>query len=158
MTDITFRPCNPDDRTILKTIMVNAFDGVSIDQGIESEFGPINSHDWKWRKARHLDEDFRRDSDGIIVAEHDGVILGFISTWMDRDAGMGHIPNLSLIPERRGQGIGRRLIELALDRFRAAGLTHAKIETLAQNATGNHLYLSSGFREVARQVHFVAEL
>jgi len=37
-------------------------------------------------------------------------------------------------------------------------LSHAKIETLAQNAIGNHLYPSLGFVEVARQVHFVAKL
>jgi ribosomal protein S18 acetylase RimI-like enzyme len=158
MTEITFRPCKPDDLQTLKSIMVDAFDGVSIDQSIEIEFGPINSHDWKWRKARHLDDDFRRDPDGIIVAEQNGRVLGFVSTWMDREAGIGHIPNLSLVPECRGQGIGRRLIELAQARFRAAGMTHAKIETLAQNGIGNHLYPSTGFREVARQVHFVAEL
>jgi len=37
-------------------------------------------------------------------------------------------------------------------------MTHAKIETLAQNAVGCHLYPSVGFEEVARQVHFVMAL
>ena len=46
----------------------------------------------------------------------------------------------------------------ALDRFRAAGLTHAKIETLVQNEVGKGLYESLGFREVARQIHFAMEL
>jgi hypothetical protein len=32
------------------------------------------------------------------------------------------------------------------------------IETLQQNATGQHLYGSLGFQEVARQIHLVAEL
>jgi ribosomal protein S18 acetylase RimI-like enzyme len=50
------------------------------------------------------------------------------------------------------------LLEHAMDHFRAARLTHAKIETLAQNAIGNHLYPSLGFIEVARQIHFVAKL
>ena len=54
--------------------------------------------------------------------------------------------------------MGRKLIEFALQHFRESGLTHAKIETLAQNAIGEHLYTSLGFREVARQIHFVAEL
>ena len=138
--------------------MVDAFDGVSIDQGIERLYGEVNGRDWQWRKGRHLDEDVRRDAEGIIVAELDGVVLGFISTWMDREAGIGHIPNISLVPESRGKGIGRRLINLAMDRFREAGLSHAKIETLEQNGIGNHLYTDCGFREVARQVHFVAPL
>ncbi len=155
---VQFRPYRAADLPVLKAIMVEAFDGVSIDQGIEREYGEINGHDWRWRKARHLDEDAGRDPEGILVAEDEGRILGFVTTWIDRDAGLGHIPNISLIPEARGQGLGRQLLEKALDRFRSAGLTHAKIETLVQNAVGNHLYSSLGFREVARQIHFVAAL
>ena len=155
---IAYRPYRESDQDVLREIMVNAFDGVSIDQGMEQIYGEINGHDWRWRKGRHLDEDIRRDATGIIVAQQADTIIGFISTWMDEEAGVGHIPNLSVRPEFRGQGIGRRLIELAMERFRQSGLSHAKIETLAQNAIGNHLYRDCGFREVARQVHFVAEL
>ncbi len=155
---IEFRGYRPDDLPTLKHIMVDAFEGVSIDQGIELEFGPINNHDWRWRKARHLDDDVARDRDGIIVAVDGDRILGFVSTWLDRDAGIGHIPNISIVPEARGHGLGRQLLHLALQRFRDAGLTHAKIETLAQNQIGNHLYQAVGFRPVAQQVHFVAEL
>ena len=57
-----------------------------------------------------------------------------------------------------GRGLGRRLIEYALNVFRKDGLTHARIETLVQNDVGNHLYQSIGFREVARQIHFCADL
>ena len=71
---------------------------------------------------------------------------------------VGLLPNLAVAETHRNQGLGRALIEHALAHFRAAGLTHAKIETLAQNAIGNHLYPSLGFVEVARQVHFVAKL
>lgn len=158
MAEFQIRELRTDDLPLLTAIMVQAFEGVSIDQGIEMAFGTINGHDWKWRKARHLQEDFERDPQGILVAERAGQVVGFVSTWMDRDAGIGHIPNISLTPDSRGQGLGRQLLEAALDRFRQAGLTHAKIETLAQNATGNHLYRSVGFQEVARQVHFVAEI
>lgn len=154
----TFRSYQDTDLPILKAIMVDAFDGVSIDQGIEREFGIINARNWQWRKARHLDDDVCRDREGIIVAEHDGRIVGFISTWIDREAGIGHIPNLSIVPEWRGKGLGRLLLQMAKTRFREAALTHAKIETLQQNQVGNHLYRSEGFRPVAQQTHFVAEL
>ena len=152
------RPYQPTDLPELKRITVEGFQGVSIDHGIEEAFGPINGHDWRWRKARHIDEDVARDPAGLFVAEHEGKIVGYITTWQDRTAGIGHIPNLAIDASFRNQGLGRRLIEHALAHFRAAGLTHAKIETLAQNAIGNHLYPSLGFVEVARQVHFVAKL
>jgi len=92
------------------------------------------------------------------VAEEDGQIVGYVTTWQDRAGGIGHIPNLAVAALHRNQGLGRTLLEHALNHFRAAGLTHAKIETLAQNAIGNHLYPSLGFVEVARQIHFVAKL
>ena len=152
------RPFQLDDLPALKRITVAAFDGVSIDQGAQKLFGTINGHDWQWRKARHLDEDVARDLSGIFVAEIDGRVVGCITTWQDREAGIGHIPNLAIEADCRSQGLGRQLIEFALQHFRDTGLTHAKIETLEQNAIGQHLYTSLGFREVARQIHFVAEL
>ena len=152
------RPFQPADLDAMKAITVEAFDGVSIDQGIERVFGLIHGHDWRWRKARHLDEDLARPMAAIDVAEDEGRVVGYITTWQDREAGIGHIPNLAVAADYRNRGLGRTLLETALDHFRAAGLTHAKIETLAQNAVGNHLYPSLGFVEVARQVHFVAKL
>jgi ribosomal protein S18 acetylase RimI-like enzyme len=152
------RPFQPGDLDAIKQITVEAFAGVSIDHGIELAFGLINGRDWRWRKARHLDDDLRRNAGGIFVAVDEGAVVGFVTTWQDPEGGIGHIPNLAVAASHRSQGLGRLLIEHALDHFRAVGLTHAKIETLAQNEIGNHLYPSLGFVEVARQVHFVAKL
>ncbi len=152
------RPFRAEDLPTLKWITVEAFSGVSIDEGLERLYGAIHGHDWRWRKARHLDDDVARDASGIFVAEVDGRVVGGITTWQDREAGIGHIPNVAVEADYRGQGLGRRLIEHALQHFRDSGLTHAKIETLEQNEVGQHLYTSLGFREVARQIHFVAEL
>ena len=155
---MTIRPFRPEDLPRLKEITVEAFDGVSIDQGIEQRFGEINSRNWQWRKARHLDADVQTDSAGIFVLEIDGAVAGCITTRLDRDAGIGLIPNLAIAPEYRGQGWGRKLMQHALERFRREGMTHVRIETLAQNDVGNHLYQSLGFHEVARQIHFCAKL
>jgi ribosomal protein S18 acetylase RimI-like enzyme len=158
MDSMQIRLFRPEDLPVIREITVEAFDGVSIDQGIEQKFGIINSHDWKWRKGRHIDEDVKRDSEGIIIVEIDGEIAGLISTWQDSEAGIGHIPNIVFRPKYRGKGLGRKLIHYALDLFRENGLTHAKIETLVQNKIGGHLYRSIGFQEVAQQTHFVADL
>lgn len=152
------RPYASTDLEALKRLTIEGFSGVSIDHGIEEQFGPINGHDWRWRKARHIDHDVKRDPAGAFVAEDDGQIVGYVTTWQDAAAGIGHIPNLAVAESHCNQGLGRNLLEHAMNHFRAAGLSHAKIETLAQNAIGNHLYPSLGFVEVARQVHFVAKL
>jgi len=59
VVSMRIRPFQQSDLPTLKMITVEAFDGVSIDQGIERVHGIIAGHDWKWRKARHLDDDLR---------------------------------------------------------------------------------------------------
>lgn len=155
---LTIRTFQPDDVETLRAILVSSFDGVSIDQNIERRLGPVGEHDWGWRKGRHLDDDIRRDSSGIFVARIGEEIVGFVSTWIDREASVGFIPNLAVHKNYRSRGIGRHLLEYALNHFRLHGLSLARIETLDQNPVGQRLYPSVGFREVARQIHYAMRL
>ncbi len=156
--NVTIRPFRPSDLPAIKQLTVECFDGVSLEHDVERHFGTFNGRDWRWRKARHIDDDVAANTEGIFVAEADGAIVGYITTRVDREAGRGRIPNLAVTADARGQGIGRRLIERALDYFRAGGLQYAMIETMAQNAIGQHLYPACGFVEVARQVHYARKL
>ncbi len=146
------------DLETLRRLTVEAFQGVSIDENMEQRFGPIHGHDWRWRKARQLDADVAAHPQGIFVAEDGGTILGFVTTQIDAEAGIGHIVHLVVTAAARGQGLGRRLIEYALDYFRGLGLTHAQIETLTQNAIGQHLFPACGFHEVARKIYYARDL
>jgi ribosomal protein S18 acetylase RimI-like enzyme len=152
------RPYQPDDLEELKRMTVEAFDGIAIDQRVEEHLGVLHGRDWRWRKARHIDDDVEANPAGVFVAEADGKILGYITTRIEREAGKGRIPNLAVIPEARGGGVGRRLIEHALEYFRREGMSFAMIETMAYNEIGNHLYPACGFVEIARQVHFARKL
>ena len=156
--DITIRSFRPEDLNRIKQITAEAFDGVSIDRNIEERFGVINDRDWRWRKTRHIDNDVNREPAGIFVAQIASEVVGYVTTWTDRDASIGYIPNLAVASDRRGEGIGRRLLEHALDHFRHSGLSLARIETLDQNSIGQQLYPSLGFQEVARQVHYCMSL
>lgn len=153
-----FRLYQPEDLHALRALTVDAFQGVSIEHNIETHFGRINERDWRWRKARHIDADVAANPTGVFVAEEDGVIMGYVSTRVDVEAGIGQIPNLAVSAAARNRGLGRKLIEHALAYFRSLGLSLARIETLDQNAVGQHLYPLCGFREVARQVHYVLDL
>jgi ribosomal protein S18 acetylase RimI-like enzyme len=157
-TEVLIRPFVESDFDVLQRLLVEAFEGVSIDHAIEVQLGQIHGFDWKCRKGRDLAVDLDRDGDGLLVAELGGQPIGFISTWQDTEAGIGHIPNLAIAREHRGKGIGRKLIDAAIERFRNAGLVAAKIETLQQNTRAKGLYTSEGFVEVARQLHFVKDL
>jgi ribosomal protein S18 acetylase RimI-like enzyme len=158
--DINIRPYRESDRSTLRDLTVAAFDGVSIDHNIDRTLGPIAGRDWRWRKARAIDDDIDAPGAEFAVAEEadSGAVVGYISLRHDRETLVGWIPNLAVVAGLRGHGLGRRLIEHALERFRAEGMTVARIETLEQNPIGRHLYPSVGFIEVARQIHFAIAL
>jgi ribosomal protein S18 acetylase RimI-like enzyme len=147
-----------EDLDELKRITVDAFEGIALDQRVEQHLGILHGHDWRWRKARQIEEDVEVNPGGVFVAELEGRIAGYITTRLEPEAGKGRIPNLALVAELRGQGLGRQLIEHALDYFRREGMSFAMIETMAYNEVGNHLYPACGFIEVARQVHFARKL
>lgn len=155
---MTIRPFRPDDLAELKRITVEGFDGTAIEQNVEKAFGIVGGHDWRWRKARHIDQDHAANPAGVFVAEDDGKILGYITTVLDRDARKGRIPNLAVDASARGRGIGRHLIERALDYFRRESMEFVMIETMVNNPVGQHLYPSCGFVEVGRQIHYAMKL
>jgi ribosomal protein S18 acetylase RimI-like enzyme len=157
---ITIRPYLENDREIVRELTILAFEGVSIDHNIDETLGPVAGRDWRWRKARDVD----RDIDGagttlaVAVDEATADVVGYVTMQCDEQTLIGWIHNLVVRSETRGHGLGRRLIEHALEHFRAAGMTVAKIETLEQNAIGRHLYPSAGFIDVAHQIHFAMAL
>jgi len=155
---VLIRPLQTDDLSRFQEITIAAFEGVSIDHCIEQAFGTFHGHDWRWRKAQSILDDWHREPTGIFVAVIDDQVVGGITTWHDAQAGVGYIPNLAVDAAYRGQGIGRKLLEFALQHFRDLNLSVARIETLSHNATGHHLYTAVGFHEVARQIHFALPL
>jgi ribosomal protein S18 acetylase RimI-like enzyme len=148
------------DRPFVRELTISAFAGVSIDHSIDMRLGPIAGRDWSWRKARDvdLDIDFLGADLAVAVDDRADVVVGYVTMQCDRETRIGWIHNLAVGAQAQGQGLGRRLVEYALAHFRAAGMTVAKIETLEQNLTGQHLYPSVGFVEVARQIHYAMPL
>ena len=158
MNDVSMRLYRPEDLEPIKQLTIDSFGGVTIEENIEAALGVLNGHDWRWRKARHIDDDVAANPAGIFVAESKGRMVGYITTRLDRGAGKGRIPNLAVAADFRGAGLGRKLIERALVYFRTEGMVFAVIETMAQNAIGQHLYPACGFVEIARQAHFACKL
>jgi GNAT superfamily N-acetyltransferase len=157
---IDIRPFREPDRAKVRELTIAAFEGVSIDQNIDVRLGPIACRDWRWRKSRDVDRDIDLFGAELAVAQDDqtGAVVGYVTMHCDTETGIGWIHNLVVCAEARGQGLGRRLIEHALGKFRSVGMALAKIETLEQNPIGRHLYPATGFIEVARQIHYAMPL
>ena len=149
---MNIRQYQESDRDAIKTITAIRFEGVGIDYNIEQRYGVINDMDWRSRKVRHIDDDVAAHAEGIFVAEEAGTVIGYVTTRIDHDSKIGSIPNLGVLPAYRGAGIGRQLIETAINYAKASGMAYLRIETLEQNPIGQYLYPSCGFEEVARRL------
>jgi ribosomal-protein-alanine N-acetyltransferase len=64
-------------------------------------------------------------------------------------AGEMHVHNLAVDPERRQQGLGRLLMDLALEWGRRRGARRALLEVRPSNAAALALYRSLGFRTLS---------
>ena len=70
---------------------------------------------------------------------------GTVQGVMDRGP-IGAIQNVGVVPNYRGQGLGRALVRQALEGFYQAGLRRAYLEVTAENAGAIRIYRSLGFR------------
>jgi ribosomal protein S18 acetylase RimI-like enzyme len=151
------------DRERLKAITAEVFGPAAVDFHLERRFGVIGGRDWRWRKLRHIDDDIRNNAGGIFVYE-DGeepfprAVMGYITVMLDREAGIGRIPNLAVAARAQSRGVGRALVEHALEYLRSEGMILARVETLRGNAVGECLYPALGFEEVVQQIYYVTRL
>jgi len=146
------------DRQRIHEITAGSFRDASIHGKIEARYGKLRGTTWVDRKLKEIDQDIAFDPEGVLVAELDGEVVGYITTTVDEESGIGRIPNLAVDSRYQGRGVGKALINAALDRFRDKGMEYAKIETLATNEVGSSLYPKAGFQELVRQIHYVMRM
>lgn len=63
--------------------------------------------------------------------------------------GVGYIGHVAVLPELRGQGIGRALMHHLLERARTAGYPRAALDVASSNLSARALYEGLGFQVVA---------
>ena len=81
-----------------------------------------------------------------------GRIVGYLCLW---EIGHEiHITNLAVHPELRRQGVGRRLLALAMAEGAARGVTLAFLEVRPTNAQALKLYESLGFQVIGRRTGY----
>jgi ribosomal protein S18 acetylase RimI-like enzyme len=129
-----------------------------LDRHAETKFlcfrGEIDSHVFPSLGDRHgclrLMREIRRKPGFLplatwLIQGHSGFV-GTIQGVMDQ-GGIGAIQNVGVVPEFRGQGLGRALVCHALIGFQQSGLRRAYLEVTADNTSAVQLYRKVGFRK-----------
>ncbi len=83
----------------------------------------------------------------FLVAVDGTKILGYVvaNTVPNHGQALGHVKDLAVHPSRRGEGVGRRLLERALNGLRVQGVHSVKLEVRESNEAAISLYEDFGF-------------
>jgi GNAT superfamily N-acetyltransferase len=82
----------------------------------------------------------------VLVATSDGEIIGHLQLTGTGDSRQAEIKNMAVRESRQGQGIGRRLIQAAIDLAAAESVTTILVATAAADIGNLRFYQRQGFR------------
>ncbi len=84
-------------------------------------------------------------ADGVIVAELDGVPMGFVTGHLHHSDQRARIGLVGVHEAARGRSMGSALLNASLRWFVQAGMTSAEVTTQARNIPAQRLYQRAGF-------------
>jgi L-phenylalanine/L-methionine N-acetyltransferase len=151
--DFKVRPADPSDAEALTRLA----EAVSA----EPE-GWLISANGEWRSVgderRYLKALRRYPNAAVFVAARgDGAIIGRLSLARDAHPASTHVADLGLMvaKDARGQGVGRALLEAAVEWAQSAGIRKLELHVFPWNEPAIRLYERFGFeREGLRKEHY----
>jgi ribosomal protein S18 acetylase RimI-like enzyme len=151
---LCLRPAREDDLPAIYDINRAAWDGVCIAQLIEGRYGVVDGVAWRDHKAREVDGFCADHLDRVVVAEIDGRIVGYATSWFDAARRVGEVCNNAVHPDWRNRGIATALVGETIRQLLSEGAEMLRVTTLAQDLPAQRVYEKLGFRELARSVMY----
>ncbi|HHV97577.1 MAG TPA: GNAT family N-acetyltransferase [Clostridiaceae bacterium] len=94
-------------------------------------------------KRENIERFLARNKGLSFFCKHGGKIIGTIMC--GHDGRRGHIYHLAVAENYRGKGIGRRLVEMSLERLKSEGIDKCHIFVYPENDIGNGFWTSRGW-------------
>ena len=85
----------------------------------------------------------------ILVAELDGRVVGCVAIVPEGDGAAYELSKMAVVPELRGRGTGRQLLQAAIECARGLGAESLFLGSSTKLAPALHLYEALGFVHVA---------
>lgn len=100
----------------------------------------------------HFAQHQQPQKERIWIAEMEGQIVGSVIIF-EQIEGVAHLRTLILHPSARGFGLGRKLMQAAVDFCRQVGYQKIELETFDELSAALHLYQSLGFQPTNERFH-----
>ena len=124
----------PGDTPVMRSLMRDYFDelGISLDSGA-------------------LDKDIHDpvriyDSGGMLLVKKGDSAVGCAGV-RSLGPGVAELKRMYLVPGHRGGGLGRALLDAAIDLARSRGYKRLMLDTMLKLTAANRLYESAGFKD-----------
>jgi GNAT superfamily N-acetyltransferase len=96
------------------------------------------------RAAERLRHATASEQAAVLVAREDGAVVGLCTVYDDiesvRFGRRAWVEDLAVAPDRRSQGIGKRLLDAAKDWGRARGATHLELDSAETREAAHRFY------------------
>lgn len=99
-----------------------------------------------------FEEEIKNPSAVYLVAELDGVVVGFSGLWNILNE--GNITNIAIKKEYQSQGIGTKLLEALINHSAKMGMVALTLEVRVSNLSAQHLYKKLGFEQAGIRKDF----
>ena len=106
-----------------------------------------------WRETT-FESLLRRTDTDLVVAITDGTLVGYAVAWTIVD--QAELGNVAVKEDSRGRGVGRALVDAAMDRVRRRGAEECFLEVRESNLSAQGLYQKCGFEVVGRRRKYYA--
>ena len=140
MSDLQIRPARDDELDDVAALIVDAW----------AEYAANMSPDaWSSYANDIANVHGRRNDAELLVAERDGRLVGAVTMflgWRGVQEGSCGVKLLSVLPDQRGAGVGRALVEAVIERARQAGRQRVVMTTTQEMGAVRDLTDSMGFQ------------
>jgi ribosomal protein S18 acetylase RimI-like enzyme len=149
LTDVVIRPATPDDIAAigaLGALLVKTHHDFDAKRFLEPT--PYTPTGYGSFLATQLDDDDKT----VVVADDGGTVIGYVYAGMEGIDYMalrgpaGALYDIVVHPDSRGHGVGRRLLDAALEFLKARGAPRVVLSTAEQNEAAQRLFAGAGFR------------
>ncbi len=102
--------------------------------------------------ASFIGTQLKGEDKAVLVADDDGHVVGYAYAavegynYMALRGPAGVLHDIIVDPEHRGRGVGRLLLDAALEFFRSRGVPRVVLSTAERNEAAQRLFASVGFR------------
>ena len=135
------------DNILVRPMAIADVDGV---MAVEKD-----SFSTPWSRSAFEEELAQNRLARYIVAEEDGQVVGYAGMWLVINE--AHVTNVAVSGSRRGEGIGRLLMETLMELARENGMGSMTLEVRVSNMVARHLYETLGFAEAGIRKNYYSE-